>query len=241
MCARRVAWLFAVLKEGAEKAMTVKLTHLHSDEDLAHALEHLAGSDSGMRDALAQCGVPPLRRRAPGFAGLAAIVTGQQLSTHAARSIWARLEDALGVVSAQAVGASDDAELAACGLSRPKIRTLRAIVEAVENGTLDFARLEGAQDEGVHAELTAIKGIGPWTADIFLLFCLGRADAWPAGDLALMEAIRLLRGHDERPRGEDCVGFADCWRPYRGAAAHLLWAYYAVAKGRSGVPDAAGR
>lgn len=221
--------------------MTAILTHLHGDEDLAHALAHLARSDAGMRDALRQCGVPPLRRRAPGFAGLAAIVTGQQLSTHAARSIWKRLEDAFGTLGPQAIDASEDAALAACGLSRPKIRTLRAIVEAAGSGALDFARLEAASDDDVHAELTAIKGIGPWTADIFLLFCLGRADAWPAGDLALMEAIRLLRGHDERPRGEDCIALAECWRPYRGAAAHLLWAYYAVAKGRSGVPDAAGR
>ena len=221
--------------------MTRILTHLQSEDDLAYALEHLAERDAAFRDALAQCGVPALRRRAPGFEGLAAIITGQQLSTHAARSIWNRFEDALGGVSAQTVSHAKDEELAACGMSRPKIRTLRALVDAVENGGLDFARLEAADDKAVHAELTAIKGIGPWTADIFLLFCLGRADAWPAGDLALMEAIRQMRGHDERPRGEDCILLADCWRPYRGAAAHLLWAYYAAAKGRSGVPDASGK
>ena len=220
--------------------MTRILTHLHSEDDLAHALDYLAGQDAVFRDALQRCGMPALRRRAPGFEGLAAIITGQQLSTHAARSIWKRFEDALGRVSADTVSRASDEELAACGMSRPKIRTLRALVDAVERGGLDFARLETADDETVHADLTAIKGIGPWTAGVFLLFCLGRADAWPAGDLALMEAIRLMRGHDRRPRGEECILAADCWRPYRGAAAHLLWAYYADAKGRSGVPDASG-
>ena len=222
------------------EVMTRILTHLHSGDDLSHTLNHLAARDEGMRDALTQCGVPALRRRAPGFEGLAAIITGQQVSTHAARAIWNRLETGLGEVSYGAVSKAADEDLAACGLSRPKIRTLRALVEAVESGALDFVQLDGADDETVHTTLTSIKGIGPWTADIFLLFCLGRADAWPAGDLALMEAIRIMRGLPDRPKGEDRILLADCWRPYRGAAAHLLWAYYAAAKGRSGVPDISG-
>ncbi|MEZ5878941.1 MAG: DNA-3-methyladenine glycosylase 2 family protein [Tepidamorphaceae bacterium] len=180
--------------------MTRILTHLHSGDDLSHTLNHLAARDEGMCDALTQCGVPALRRRAPGFEGLAAIITGQQVSTHAARAIWNRLETGLGEVSYGAVSRAADEDLAACGLSRPKIRTLRALVEAVESGALDFVQLDGADDETVHTTLTSIKGIGPWTADIFLLFCLGRADAWPAGDLALMEAIRIMRGLPDRPK-----------------------------------------
>lgn len=204
-------------------------------------LDRLCARDAHMRAARDACGVPALRRRAPDFAGLAAIITGQQLSVSAARSIWARMEAGLGEVSVATVSAARDDALGALGLSRPKIRTLRALAEAVAGGSLDFSRLEGMANQQVHDTLTAIKGIGPWTADVFLLFCLGRADAWPAGDLALMEAVRLLRGHDARPRGDECIACARDWRPFRGAAAHLLWAYYAVARKRAGVPDIEGR
>ncbi len=216
-----------------------ELTHLTCDDDLASALNALAGTCHHMAHALEQCGVPALRRREPGFTGLAAIVTGQQLSTASARSIWNRMETGLSAVTRESVARAGNEELGSFGLSRPKIRTLRNICAAIDDNALDFDALVDAPDEAVHERLTAITGIGPWTADIFLLFCLGRADAWPAGDLAVVEAVRMLRDLPERPKGDDAIAVADIWRPYRGAAAHLLWAYYAHAKGRSGTPDTA--
>ncbi|MFN0264846.1 DNA-3-methyladenine glycosylase family protein [Tepidamorphus sp. 3E244] len=219
--------------------MTTPITHFKTQRDLAEACERLGARDEAMARLVTLCGVPPLRQREAGFSGLAAIVTGQQVSTAAARAIWDRVIATLGRVDPQAIEAASDETLGiACGLSRAKVRTLRAMAGAVQDGTLDFARLETLENDAVHATLTALPGIGPWTADVYLLFCLRRADAWPAGDLAVVEAVRMLRGLDERPRGAEAIACADGWRPYRGAAAHLLWAYYALEKGRAGAPVA---
>src|SRR5205823_2143480 len=184
-------------------------------------------------------GRPPLRRRPDGFAGLAAIVVSQQLSTASAKAIWERLEAALQRLSPEAVRLARTAKLARAGLSGPKIRTLKAIARAIERGELDLAGLAALPADEAHKCLTAIHGIGPWTADIYLLFCLGHADAWPAGDLALQEATRLLLALKTRPSVKEMGGLAEAWRPWRGAAACMLWAYYRAAKQRDGAPIAA--
>ena len=131
------------------------------------------------------------------------------------------------------------ARLQRVGLSDAKIRTLKAIAKAVDRGELDLPALVTKPADEAHAVLTAVHGIGPWTADIYLLFCLGHADAWPAGDLALQEATRLLLALKARPSVKEMGALAEAWRPWRGAAACMLWAYYRAAKQRDGAPIAA--
>ena len=121
-----------------------------------------------------------------------------------------------------------DRDLRAAGLSRVKIATLRGLAHALDDGTLDLDALTHAPDEIIHAELTALKGIGPWTVDIYILFCLARADAWSPGDLALQYAVRDALALDARPGLDEMVAIAEAWRPWRSVAARLLWAYYGV-------------
>jgi DNA-3-methyladenine glycosylase II len=182
-------------------------------------------------------GPPPLRRREPGFAGLAAIIVSQQVSVASANAIFGRLEAALSPLSAQAALAAGEESLRRCGLSGPKIRALTAVADAVAAGSLDLAALAHMPAPEAHRALIAVKGIGPWTADIFLLFCLGHPDAFPAGDLALQEAAKLALDLKTRPDALKLEGLVEGWRPYRGVAARMLWAYYRVAKQRAGVID----
>ena len=180
-------------------------------------------------------GPPPLRRREPGFPGLAWIVVSQQVSVASADAIHGRLTRAIDPLTPDALLARTDEELAACGLSTPKRRTLRALALALQSGSLDLAGLADMDALEAHAALVAVHGIGPWTADIFLLFCLGHPDAWPAGDLALQEAARLALKLRSRPDARKLDKIGERWRPYRGVAARLLWAYYKVARGKSGM------
>ena len=142
---------------------------------------------------LAVGGPPPLRWREPGFAGLVAIIVSQQVSVASANAMVARLQAAFSPLDAASVLAADEAKLKACGLSQAKMRALKALAEATTNG-LDLAGLAALEAEAAHDALVAVKGVGPWTADLFLLFCLGHPDAFPAGDLALQEAARLALG-----------------------------------------------
>jgi len=210
--------------------------HLHTEADLDAALNALVRVDARFAQALATAGRPPLRKRPDGFAGLAAIVVAQQVSTASANAIWERLKAALDPLDHAAVLRARPAKLARIGLSAPKIRTLKAVARAVAEGAIDLPGLADAPADDAHRALTALHGIGPWTADIYLLFCLGHADAWPAGDLALQEAARLLLGLKARPSSKDMGPLAEAWRPWRGAAACLLWAYYRAAKQRRPVP-----
>lgn len=190
---------------------------------------------------VAVAGPPPLRLRPPGFAGLAAIVTGQQLSTTSAGAIFARLAAAVDPLDPAGLLAAPIDMLRTLGLSNGKIGTLRAVAEAVAAGRLSLADAGRRPAEEAHAALVTIKGIGPWTADSFLLFCLGHPDAWPAGDLALQEAARVALRLDRRPSTAALHALGDRWRPLRGVAARLLWAYYRVIKqGRDGMLLATG-
>ena len=176
------------------------LTILAGDDVFADALAALAALDARFMSRLdAICPRPVLRRREPGFEGLVAIVVSQQVSTAAANAIFSKLRERLGVPSPAAILAADDVDLRLCGLSAGKTRTIKALAVAVQEGSLPMEALATGSAEAAHAALTAIKGVGPWTADIFLLFCLGHADAWPAGDLALQEAARLALDLEKRP------------------------------------------
>ena len=202
---------------------------IEAEGDLRDGVRALRRKCAVMRRVHDTAGDPPLRRRPAGFEGLARIVVGQQVSVASAEAIWGRTVLAVQPFEPQALLALEDRKLVAAGLSGGKIRTLRAVATAAANG-LDLTRLDHLADEEVHAALTAVSGIGPWTADVFLLFCMGRADAWAAGDLALQIAAKDAFGLDERPDKEAMLELAERWRPWRGVAARLLWAYYAVLK-----------
>ena len=212
------------------------LTHIRSETDLDSALAALGAADPRFVTLIAQAGRPPLRRRPDGFAGLAATVVSQQLSTASAGAIWGRLAAAFDPFVPQAILRARAARLARLGLSSPKIKALKEIARAVERGDLALASLADIEADAAHAALTAVHGIGPWTADIYLLSCLGHADAWPAGDLALQEAARLAFGLRARPSAKEMMALAAPWRPLRAVAARVLWTYYRTVKGRDGAP-----
>ena len=212
---------------------------IHTEADLDGAITRLIGVDPRFAAVLSSAGRPPLRRCADGFAGLASIVVSQQLSTASAKAICGRLTQAVDPFEPAGMLRARSAKLARAGLSAPKIRTLKAIAKAITRGELDLATLVQMPADEAHGVLTAVHGIGPWTADIYLLFCLGHADAWPAGDLALQEGARLLLALKTRPTAKQMGPLAEAWRPWRGAAACMLWSYYRWSKQREGAPIAA--
>src|SRR5580700_3944783 len=181
---------------------------IHTEADLDRGIAALVAADPRFAALIAKAGRPPLRRRSDGFAGLASTVVSQQLSTASAAAIWGRLSAAF-----------DPVEPA-----------------AIIRGDLALATLGDIDAEAAHAALTAVHGIGPWTADIYLLASLGHADAWPAGDLALQEAARLAFGLKARPTAKEMMPLAEPWRPWRAVAARVLWTYYRAVKGREGAP-----
>jgi DNA-3-methyladenine glycosylase II len=201
---------------------------IRTKADLRAGVATLVGACPHLARVHAVAGAPPLRRRPAGFKGLARIIVGQQLSVASAAAIWDRLEARVQPFTAQELLTVPDRDLRAAGLSRVKIATLRGLARALDDGTLDLDALTHAPDEIIHAELTALKGIGPWTADIYILFCLARADAWSPGDLALQYAVRDALDLDARPGLDEMVAIAEAWRPWRSVAARLLWAYYGV-------------
>ena len=212
------------------------ITHIRTESDLDAALAALTAADPRFAAVIAKSGRPPLRRRTDGYAGLAATVVSQQLSIASAGAIWARLAAAFDPFAPEAIIKARPEKLMRLGLSRPKIRALKEIARAVVRGEPDLATLADLSAEDAHAALTAVHGIGPWTADIYLLSCLCHADAWPAGDLAVQEAMRLAFKLKARPTVKQMGPLAEPWRPLRGVAALLLWTYYRAVKKRDAVP-----
>jgi len=209
---------------------------IDTEADIAAGLGALLAADPRLAAVAAIAGPLPLRRRPGGFAGIAAIVVSQQLSTASAGAIWGRLAAAYDPFTPQALIRARADRLARLGLSAPKIRALKEIARAIAGGALDCEALPDMPADAAHRALCTVHGIGPWTADSYLLFCLGHPDAWPAGDLALQEAARLVFGLPERPNAKATVVLAELWRPWRAVAARLLWAYYRVVKQRDAVP-----
>lgn len=203
---------------------------IHSDACVAEGADWLARREPRFAQALAQTGSLPLRRREGGFAALYDAIVSQQVSVASANAIWARLE-AAGLTQSAAVAAASDDDLRSCGLSRQKIRYGRALAGA----GIDFAALPAFPDEQVIETLVAVPGIGRWTAEIYAMFSLGRADVFAPGDLALQEAAKLVFGLNARPSERQLCAMAEAWSPWRAVAARLLWAYYRVAKSREGI------
>jgi DNA-3-methyladenine glycosylase II len=211
------------------------LVHFETQADLEDAIHMLVKQDRRLKPVLELTGMPALRQREPGFAGLAAIVCGQQLSTASAAAIWERVSKAFDPFHHDAISKARADRLGRLGLSAAKIKTLKHIARELAAERLNLDVLASEDADIAHNTLTALPGIGPWTADIYLLFCLGHGDAWPAGDLAVQEAVKIGLGLKERPTAKQMAPLAEPWRPLRGAAAHLWWAYYRVLKKREGV------
>ncbi|CCE06037.1 putative DNA-3-methyladenine glycosidase [Bradyrhizobium sp. STM 3843] len=209
--------------------------HLDSQATLDESILALVKQDRRLHPILEAAGMPSLRRREPGFVGLAHIVCGQQLSTASAAAIWGRLSAAFDPFDADAIRRARADRLGRLGLSAAKIKTLKHIARELSAERLNLDVLANEDADAAHHTLTALPGIGPWTADVYLLFCLGHGDAWPAGDLAVQEAIRIGLGLSKRPTAKEMMPIAEIWRPLRGAAAHLWWSYYRAIKKREGV------
>jgi DNA-3-methyladenine glycosylase II len=209
---------------------------IRTQAELDASVAALTAIDARFARLLEVSGSPSLRKRDGGFEGLVRIIVGQQLSTASANAIWGRLAAAFDPFDSEVVRRARADKLGRIGLSAAKIRTIRAIGTALASGALNLHALARGSADEAHAALTAVHGIGPWTADVYLLFCLGHADAWPAGDLALQEGARLAFALSARPTSKEMIAHAERWRPWRGAAAYVLWTYYRVAKGREGAP-----
>jgi len=202
--------------------------------DVSEACAELAGRSAPLATALAAINDKPhIRRRPPGYPGLFRIIIEQQVSVPSAQAILARCEARLGAVSPGLVLGLSEERLRACGLSGPKIRYVRAAAQAIVDGDLHLGGFDDLSNEEAAARLVSVKGIGPWTAAIYLLFCEGRADIWPKGDVALLAAYAAATGFAEKPPMKEFDAMAADWHPWRGIAAHILWTYYAKLRGRA--------
>jgi DNA-3-methyladenine glycosylase II len=210
-------------------------THIHTESDLKRGIAALIALDPRFAPVFERTGLPPLRRRQGGFEGLAQIIMGQQLSTASAAAIHGRLVAIADPFDHHAVLRARKDRLLRVGLSNAKVKALKEIAKAIEAKRIDLNALADMPADAAHAALVALHGVGPWTADLYLLACLGHADAWPAGDLALQEAARLAFGLIKRPTTKEMGPLAERWRPYRAVAARLLWSYYRAMKNREGV------
>ncbi len=195
--------------------------------DIEAGLKALTAADPRLAPVLETAGEVPLRRNAGGFEGLAAIITSQQISNAAADAIWGRLRAAVDPFTPDAFLAAEAETLKAAGLSRPKIRTLTSFAGACADG-FDVDRLAALPPEEAVAAMVVHPGIGRWTAEIYLLFCLGHPDVFPAGDLALQAAVADAFALEARPKEKALREIAEAWSPWRGVAARLFWSYYRV-------------
>src|SRR3982751_2675779 len=189
------------------------MLHLNSQADLEEAIHALVKQDPRLRPVFEIAGMPALRRREPGYAGLAAIICGQQLSTASAAAIWSRISAAFDPFHHDALRKARADRLGRLGLSAAKIKTLKALAREIASERLNLDVLANEDADAAHNTLTALHGIGPWTADVYLLFCLGHAAARPAGDIAVREAVKVGPGLAPRPTPKQMAPLAEPWRP----------------------------
>lgn len=201
---------------------------------MTRGLDELAARDGDIARALDRAGRPALRRADQGFPALVRTIVGQQVSTHAARAIWGRLDGCCDPMTPERLLRLRTPRLRAVGLSRQKIAYVRALAGHIAAGDLDLDGLAKLEEEAAIAELTRVKGIGRWSAEIYLLFALGRADVWPVDDLALAKAVTHMKGLRGKPKRAKLLAIAEPWRPWRGAAAILMWHYYHHINDREG-------
>jgi DNA-3-methyladenine glycosylase II len=197
-----------------------------SEAQLRADLDALAAIEPRIAAALDRVGYPPTRIRARGHATLMRTIVGQQVSVKAADVMWRKLTEVVGAeADLERIASASDEELRAAGMSRQKSGYLRSLADEVTSGRLDFDQLPEDDEEAI-AKLVQVKGIGRWSAEIYLLFAEGRSDIWPAGDLAVQIEVGRILGHDSRPSEKLTRELSEPWRPYRGAAAIFTWHHY---------------
>ena len=199
-----------------------------TEDDVKAGCDWLVATEPVFGSVFELTGVPPLRLRQAGFAGVAQIIVSQQLSNASAAAIWGRLQAAVTPFTHDSYLSLSDDVLRACGLSAGKVKTLRGLALALDGGELILDQWDELDDDQAFAKLTAHPGIGPWTAEVYLLTCLGRCDIWPVGDLALQKAVQDAFGLEAKPGPDEMISMAEPWRPWRAVAARLLWAYYSA-------------
>jgi len=219
-----------------------EMRRIDNESDIVAGVARLAMLDRRMAPVIATIaatiGPVPLRRCEPGYNALASIVVSQMVSRASADAIWQRLEHETGGVTARAILALDSERMRAVGLSGGKQRTLKTLADAVKTGKIDLIGLADCPADEAIARLTALKGIGPWTAEVYLLFAAGHPDIFPAGDVALQAAAAHMFAMDKRPDTKSLRQMAQVWSPVRGIAARVLWAYYSAIMQREVVPVA---
>ncbi|TIX92574.1 DNA-3-methyladenine glycosylase [Rhizobium sp. P44RR-XXIV] len=209
---------------------------IRDEGDIERGLAALLELDPRLRPVAAEAGAIPLRLRQAGFEGLAHIIVSQVVSRASADAIWGKMIAGMGEVTAEGYAALEPEAWRSFGLSRIKHDTLARVADAVVGGGLDLHALSAESPEKALSELMAIKGIGPWTAEVYMMFCCGHADVFPVGDVALQAAVGMAFGHAERPLAKALAREAAVWAPWRSVAARLFWAYYAAKTRRDALP-----
>lgn len=212
------------------------MNRIASEADIEAALDALCSADRRLHAVREEAGKVPLRLAPPGFASLVSIIIAQQVSRASADAIHGRFVRLLGEPEPEAVLSADEQVFRTAGVSRPKQKTLLAAAEAVAAGRLDLHGLCEAEPQEAVAAMTAVPGIGPWTAECYLLFAAGHPDIFPVGDIALQAAATEAFGLPSRPAGRPFAALAAPWSPHRSTAARLLWAYYGRQRGRDVMP-----
>lgn len=209
---------------------------LDTQEALQRHLKALYARDERLKPIAERAGPFDIRLTPGGFPGLVRVILGQQVSVASARAIWGRYSALPGALEPAGYLVLGPDDLRGAGFSRSKVVTVGAVAEAIASGALDLAAVERMPAQEAVAKLSTIKGIGPWTAEIYLMFCLGHPDVFPAGDLALQKAVAHAFGLDGRPAIKDLIAIAEAWSPHRHAAALLFWRYYARMRDTEGLP-----
>lgn len=216
----------------------MQLHMIRTQADVAAGLVDLALLDARLFTVIDKAGPVPLRLQDPGYRGMAGIIVSQMVSRASADAIWRKLEEIAGEISPHHILGLTDADCRAAGLSRAKADTLRRVAEAVDRGTIELDAICHIDAGAAIRALTAIKGIGRWTAEVYLLFCAGHPDIFPSGDVALQNAVAHALDLPVRPSQAELDEIAATWSPWRGVSARLFWAYYAREMRREGAPVA---
>lgn len=212
------------------------MRRIETNADIAEGLAALAGIDPRLQPVIARVGEVPLRRSAAGFASMVSIIVAQQISRASANAILDRFSKLVDPLDATAVGTCGEEIFREAGLSKPKQATLLALARAVVDGEIDLEHLADLDADDARSKLTAIHGVGPWTADVYLLVAAGHSDVFPAGDVALQGAAADVLGLEARPTTRQMAMLADSWSPWRAVAARLLWAHWRISRGRDAAP-----